>query len=372
MNHHAIIEAMRIGLHGFKCHFTGPKRYAGTAESICSQIIEGCWDPALGIFMTGQHNYPLFYARDFGMCIDSLLTLGYRERVRETLTWAMKYYKEEGRVTQIIRRNGKAYNFPDTESPDALAFVLHSIVALNDKELIKKYKPFLEKELARFTKAVVDKNGLCKRGMHLGGMRDYAIRDSSCYDNTMLAAIQKYATKLKLKNPLVKYNYEKLLIDNFWTGSYFKDDMVNDELTGDANVVPFWFQVLSKTKEKTLFKKSLKSIQKLKLDKPFTLRYEPHKNTSVKMHWMDPLTGSWETDTVWIHLGNLFLQATARLDPKTAKRYLAVHKQLIEREHHYPELLDKHGKPYAALFLHADDSMLWACNYLVLAKEFKL
>ncbi len=373
MNHHIVMEGLRIGMHGLRCHFTGPKRYKGNAAAICTQIMEGCWDEQLGIFMTSQHNYPHFYARDFGMCVDSLLALGHRQRVRQTLAWALQRYLEAGRVTQIIRRNGKAYNFPDCESPDALAFLLYSIAALNDKKLQKKYKAFLEKELRRFVKAVVDtKTGLCKRGMHLGGMRDYAIRDSSCYDNVMLAAIKKYSKKLKLKNPLSKYNYEKLLIKNFWTGSYFKDDMVNDELTGDANVLPFWFRVLPKSKEKTLFRKALTAMKGLDLDKPVALRYEPHKNASVKMHWMDPLTGSWETDTVWIHLGNLFLQAVARLDPKTAKTYLLGHKKLIERERHYPELLNKEGKPFKAFFLHADDSMLWACNYLALSKRLKI
>jgi len=372
MNCHAIIEALRIGLHGLRCHLTGPKRYSGDAKSICEQIVEGCWDSRLGIFVTSQHNYPLFYARDFGMCVDSLLALGHEERVRETLVWAMKHYEEGGRVTQIVNRKGKPLNFPDVESPDALAFLLHSIIALNDNDLIKRHKAFLEKELARFTDAVVDPaTGLCKRGMHLGGMRDYAIRDSSCYDNTMLAAIKKYSKKLELNNRLQKYNYEKLLIGSFWTGNHFKDDMVNNELTGDANVVPYWFGILPRTKEKILFRKSLQSMRKLHLDKPFVLRYEPHRNASVKMHWMDPLTGSWETDTVWIHLGNLFLQAAARIDPKIAKHYLAGHKELIEQQRHYPEVLDKEGRPHAGPFFHADDSMLWACNYLALSEELE-
>lgn len=372
MNRHIIKEAFRIGLHGLRCHVTKPKSYEGDANTICEQIVEACWDQKLGIFLTSRHNYPLFYARDFGMCVDSLLELGHRQRVRQTLAWALARYKEHGKLMLIINRRGKPFNFPNTECPDAYAFLLHSLVALNDKTLVKKYRTFLECELQRFIKAVVDtKTGLCKRGLHLGGMRDYAVRDSSCYDNVMLAVIKKYSKELQLKTSLQVFDYEKLLINNFWTGTHFKDDLVNKELTGDANVVPFWFRVLPKKKEKEFFTKSLKSMQRRNLDKPFVLRYEPHRNASVKMHWLDPLTGSWETDTIWIHLGNLFLQVAARIDPKTAKHYLARHKELIEQQHHYPEVLDKDGNPHHSMFFHADDSMLWACNYLTLSRRLK-
>jgi hypothetical protein len=358
-------EGVRIGLHGIRTLFTGSRRYKGNAEEICSQIVEECWDKELGIFITSKHSYPLFYARDFGMCVDSLLELGQRKRVSKTVKWALAHYKEGEKITQQINRHGKLFNFPEVESPDALAFFLHTIVALGEKKLVKQYADFLEKEIARFKTAVVDPaTGLCYRRMHLGGMRDYAIRDSSCYDNVMLAAIKKYGTQLGIKTGLEKWNYQKLLIETFWTGNYFKDDHVNRELTGDANVLPFWFEVVPKK----YFTSAFNEMQKRHLDKPVLLKYEPHKNSSVKMHWLDVISGGWERDTAWLHLGNLLLQVLAREKPEACQHQLRKHCELIEREQQYPEFLDKDGKPHHAILFHADDTMLWAANYLALSR----
>lgn len=362
-----VAEGIRIALHGLRTSLKGPKRYPGSAEGICRTVVETCWDGRLGIFLASGHNYPLFYARDFGMCVDSLLALGHRERVRKTLAWAMRNYERAGKVTQIIRRNGKAYNYPDSESPDALAFLLHALAALGDEQLVQKHRAFLDGELGRFAWNVVDPTtGLVKRGLPVGGMRDYAIRDSSCYDNAMLAAISKYATALALKNPLRRYGYRRLLLERYWTGTHFKDDAANDAITGDANVAPLWLRVFSPEQERELVRKVQRAMREEGLDRPYALRYEATTETKTRMRWHELFTGSWERDTVWLHLGNLWLQVLARHDRKALRRELAKHRELIERVKHYPEVLDKEGEPYRVPLFHADDTMLWACNWLAL------
>ena len=254
-------EGLRIVGHAMKANLVGPKRYDGDAEHICATIVEACWDSRNGHYKTSLHNYPIFYSRDFGMCVDSLLLLGHRDRVRSTLAYVLACYARHGSVTQEISPSGKPFNFPDCESPDALAFLLHAIVSLNDKKLNQQYKLFLEQELQRFADVVVDpSSGLVWRGMRLGGMRDYAVRDSSCYDNVMVAAVKQYADALGLKNPLKKYDYKQLLITQFWTGNYFQDDCINGALTGDTNTVPFWFKLFSKEQEAELFSKALAAI----------------------------------------------------------------------------------------------------------------
>jgi len=369
VNLRAAREGIRVGWHSIRARLSGPTRYDGDATEICERIVAACWDASLDIFITSLHNYPLFYARDFGMCVDALLALGHRDRVRKTLAWALDRYEENGRITLILNRRGKGFNFPDMECPDGYAFLLHSLVALGDKTLLKKHKAFLEQELERFTEKVVDgRTGLMKRGLRVGGMRDHAIRDSSCYDNAMLAAVRKYSKILKLKNPLAEFDYERLLIDNFWTGSYFKDDMASDALTGDTNVLPFWFRVFTEKKEKELWKQALAAMRKERLDEPVPLRYEAGRE-GTRMILLDTLAmGGWERDTVWLHLGNLFVQAVARYDKGLARKYLERFRELIARERNYPEVLTKEGKPHTGPFFHADDSMLWACNFLALEK----
>jgi hypothetical protein len=363
-------EGARTLAHAIKANLFGPERYEGDAQAICSRIVELCWDEKRGFYRTSLHNYPVFYARDFGMCVDSLLALGQKKRVARTLRYALACYECHGWVTQQIGVGQKPFNFPDHESPDSLAFLLHSLVALGDEELVRMYKGFLEKEIRRLANVIVDPaSGLVKRGMNLAGMRDFAIRDSSCYDNVMLAAIQEYARKLKLRSTLEKYDYEKIILRKFWTGTHFRDDLSTDRLTGDANITPFWFRVIrSPGLEKALFSEVLKAFKEAQLDKPCALRYEATR-AGTKMRLLDALTGGWERDTAWLHLGNMFLQVLARLDKEEFREQLQRHTELIERERNYPEVLTKDGRPHRSLFFHADGSMLWAANYLALSRS---
>lgn len=362
-------EGLRVVGHAMKANIGGPRRYDGDAKRICETIVEECWDERRGVYRTSLNNYPLFYARDFGMCVDALLALGHRDRVRRTLEYALSCYARSGRVTQQISPRGAPFNFPACESPDALAFLLHSLASLNDKELTKRYKSFLEKEIARFVGEVIDRrSGLVRRNLRVAGMRDYALRESSCYDNAMVAAVRKHAAELRLANPLRRYDYGKLLITNFWTGNYFKDDLSNATLTGDANVAPFWLGVLSEKEERERFPKALAAIQAARLDQLYPLRYESGY-ARTRMLWLDALMGGWEKDTVWLHLGNMFVQAVARHDGAQAREYLGRFTELIERERNYPEVLTREGRPHRSLFFHSDDSMLWAANYLALRRQ---
>lgn len=346
--------------------FGKPRRYGQSAKEICQNILEACWDEEKQFYHTSLNNYQCFYARDFGMCVDALLRLDQRERVLQTLIFALNAYKKKGRITQQVGKAGDAFNFPSCEQPDAYAFFLHALISLNDKKLIQESKTFLEEDIARFVKKVVEEKGLyaglVKKDLRVAGMRDYAIRKSSCYDNVMLAAIAKYCDMLKIKNPLAKYDYHKRLIKHFWTGKYFQDDLFNKELTGDANVAPFWFGVL--VNEKKYFFATNTSLRKIRLHEPVALRYEPHKNTSTKMRWLDVLTGGWERDTAWLHLGNMYLDVLKKFDKKMFRAEVKKHVRLVEEFGFYPEVLHPDGKQFKGVFFRADSGMLWAVNLL--------
>jgi hypothetical protein len=363
-------EMVRILRHARRAHRKGPLRYPGTATEICASIVEECWNEEAGYYRTSLHNYPGFYARDFGMCVDALLALGHRERVRQTLRYALAHYRRVGAITQQISETGTPFNYPGCEHPDALAFLLHSLVAVRDRTLVTEHQAFLAQEIARLCNEVVDAEGLVRRHIPLAGMRDSAVRDSSCYDNVMMAAIQTYAHALKIRTPKLMTN-DRLLLRHFWTGEYFKDDRSHEHLTGDANVPVFWFGIIRDArKERTLFNSVEQSIQSAGLDQPCALRYEG-QGAKTRMRLVDIFAGGWERDTVWLHLGNMYLQVLARLDPAEMERQLEKHRLVIEQERHYPEVLDSDGHPHRTAWFHADDSMLWAANFLALERRRK-
>ncbi len=399
------------------------KRYSGSPEQICKQIINGCYNGTY--FQTSAGHFSNFYIRDFGMCVEALLKLGYKKEVYNTLSYALSCYAKHGTVTTTIKSNGACKDFFNI-GPDSLAFLLFSLRVSKADALVSGYKEFLEKEIVRYYVTIVNKNtGLARKG-YFSSIKDHAIRNSSCYDNCMLAMIAREATLLKLSNEFNKHNYKKLILDRFWNkekgyvknhrsetcsmlrivqqqqGVFdaqnsakpavfehtefhlttnprfaefccFKDDLDNDIPTGDANVFPYWCRIFDEKQkqkksadEKEMLIKSINAIQKNSLDKPFPLKYWNSKKYGHFLFFPSLFAKHYETNTVWIHLGLCYLDVIARYDRKLLKTYLSEYTKLIKEYNNFMEVYTEDGKPYNSLFYLSDESMIWCAKYLYL------
>ncbi|MBN1793010.1 hypothetical protein JW826_04985 [Candidatus Woesearchaeota archaeon] len=348
--------------------FFGIKRYSGSPESICRQIIESCYDHEKRYFRVSAGHFCEFYCRDFGWCAESLVKLGYKKQVISTLAYALSIFEKHGRIEQIISPGGKAFTFPQVYSPDALAFIVRSLKVAGDKSLVERYRFFLEKESLRYFDAVIDKNtGLVRKDCHFSSMKDYSVRSSSCYDNVMTAMLREDLAFLGLANPFKKYDYASLLKKHFWTGSYFLDDLSGGkDVCGGANTLPFWSGIIH---DPVMRKSALASVMKEDLNKPFPLKYASSREKAHKMIRLEVFAGDYERDAVWAHIGMMFIAVAAKTDKKIAVGYLNAYRKLVLEHKNFLEVFDRRGKPFKTALYYSDESMLWAANYLLLEKE---
>jgi len=239
-----VTEGLRYFLESIRRKAIGPKPCsARKAKAICKEVVERCWNGVY--FRNSAGHFREFWCRDFGFTVESLLAMGYRKRVLKTLSYALDCFAKHGKIETAITPSGKPFSFPNVYSPDSVAYFFHSLRVAKATAIVKKYKRFLENEVQSFVKNAIDPNtGLVKRHKHFSAMRDYSIRDSSCYDNVMAAFLSNELDALKLKNPLKKFNLAKNIKKKFWTGTYFLDDLSGTKhITGDANIFPFWTKV---------------------------------------------------------------------------------------------------------------------------------
>ncbi|MFH1505555.1 MAG: hypothetical protein ABIE94_01025 [archaeon] len=341
----------------------GVKRYKGNAAEICRQCLEDSWNDEKGYQMVSAGHFKVFYMRDFGWICESMLKLGHKERVKQTLEYALEHYKKKGNITTSINPHGFCFDFP-TYSPDSLAYMLRCLFLLKDKKLVEKYKIFLEKEAKRYFEVAIDKEtGLIKK-KKFSSMKDLAVRQSSCYNNCMSFAVSAYLDKLKLKNPLKKYDFKKIIKKHFWTGEYFLDDLSGSkEITGDSNVFPFWLGVFD---DKAMLKKAIASIRKVKLDVPFPLKYCRNDLKEQEMLGTETMAKDYERDAVWMHMGPLYIEIVKRVDNKLAKKYIGQYTRVIEKHKNFLEVFGPKGEVYKTPFYYTDESMSWAANYLTL------
>jgi len=357
-----ISEGMRIFLRSIRIKFKGYKKFKGNASEICEQIIEKCWNAKDGYYQVSNGNYNEFYCRDFGICTDALIELGYKDRVIKTLEYALAKFSKHGKITQVISHRGTPFEFP-SYAADSLPFLLRSLNRSGAKSLIEKYKEFLNYEIAKYYEIVFDEStGMVKKDPKISGMKDYALRISPCYHNSMLAMLSIEIDKAGLPNPFKKYDFKKMIKDKFWRETHFIDDLSDVEtITGDANVFPFWCGIFD---EKDMLKKAVGKMRENKLDTPLPLRYYHKKIKEHDMIWLSVLVNDWESDTAWLHVGMCYLEIVKKLDKELFNKYLEEYLKFVEKHGNFLEVLEPDGKPVKGAFFCADDGMLWSSMLL--------
>ncbi|MFA6461098.1 MAG: hypothetical protein WCV90_02435 [Candidatus Woesearchaeota archaeon] len=359
-------EGSRIFLTGFKNRFK-PSEYAGNANQICRKIVKDCWNGQY--FQTSTGNFAQFWSRDFGWCTASLLKLGYESEVKQTLKYALNRFMDADKVTTTITAKGKPFDFPTT-AVDSLPWLIHSLKL--SKCYYGTYRDFLNKEIQKLFDDVINiETGLVKKNLHVSSMKDFSVRSSSCYDNCMIALLAKDLQGMTgLINPFKEYNYPKLITIHFWNGNYFYDDLSQQEyVAGDANLFPFILGIIS---DEDMLRLAMGMIQTAGLDKPLPLKYTAERK-GVKFIMQEYFLHNYESNTVWTHMGPLFIKLMQKVDKITADEYEAKYRQLIEKYLGYPEVLTVVGsgdsmevKPFKTPFYVCDQGMLWAANYLTL------
>ncbi len=345
-------------------------RYSGNHLEICSKIIGDCWNSTDNFFMTSAGHFCEFWVRDFAFNIKSLIALGYEEKCEETLQYALSHFINQGHITTTINPQGKPFNFPNY-TPESLALILYSLDCLKSKNLLKKYMSFLESEAEYvFNRSIDKKTGLITKKEIYYSCRDHIKRYSSCYDNTMMGLLSRLLTKNKIENPFSEFDYEHILIDNFWKKNHFIDDLSgSNDITGDANSIPYVF-LLDKPKFNIMLKKSIEKIQELKLDIPLVIKYSSKKESKANI--ADIFAKDYESDSCWPHVGYNYISAVMRVNKKLALKYLNAYKEKIEEHHTFPEVYFYDGTIFKSPFYYCDEAMLWSANHLAYYQELKV
>jgi hypothetical protein len=347
--------------------------YSGTPTTICKKIVRRCYNGKY--YMVSRGHFQNFYVRDFGMCTEALLDLGYGDYVVSTLSYALSLFKRHEKITTTINAYGVPKDFFDP-GIDSLPFLLRSLrLALEHpdtkhaaRSLRKKYKDFLERQISLFARWIDPDTGLVRPELRLSTIKDHHNRPSSCYENCMAGMLSDEADRLHFYNSLSRLDHKALLRENFYNGEFFEDDLCSSHISGDANIFPFYCGIIDDIE---IFRACLKAIRKEGLDSPFPLQYtkRPHKVTLA--HFADFFAPNYEGDTIWMHLGLCYLYVLQKFRPTLLKDYLDSYNVLIARHKNFLEVFNADGAPYKRRFYVTDHSMSWAVMYLHLQKLLK-
>jgi len=341
-----------------KVRFKGIRKYNGNAGQILKQGVNDCWNK--DYFQASAGHFSCFYVRDFGISVQALLNLGYKDKVLKTLEFALDIYSRNNKITTTID-NGSVLDFP-SYTPESLAYLMHSIRLADAKELLFKHRFFFAREIRKAFLNSFDVNtGLIKKNIYFSSMKDNALRISSVYTNSMIAMLSNDIDHFGLYNPFKSYNFKKIIRDNFWTGNYFLDDLSGlNYIAGDANVFPYWVGLFD---SKKMINSSLNAIYNEDLDKPFPLKYTKER-VGKYLFLNSILVPNYEGNAIWTNLGQCFIDVVKKVDKEKASGYIGQCIKNVEKYKNYLELYNKDGTPYKTLFYYSDVAMLWSSNLL--------
>ncbi len=347
-----LARARQVREHGFR-------KYAGTPQVICRQVVYDCYTGRY--FRTSTGHFSGFYIRDFAFAVPGLMKLGLGREVASTLQYALSIYSREKTLATAIIGNRPVHVF--SFSPDSLPLLLYSLRKGGCSELAEIYKPFLIEQVDYYFSHVLDPRTGLVLDAAFSSMKDHHRRVSSCYDNCMMAMLSDELDMAGLKNPFRSLRLKEKIVRVFWNGSYFYDDLRKREyVAGDANTFAFWCNVAGKD----LFEKALASIINAGLDRPFPLRYAA-KRVQKSRFPFSLLLSDYEESTVWCHLGLCFMELAKKYRPVLFRKYMAQYAEHIGRHKNFLELFDKNKKPYIRMLYAADEGMIWAAKYLELS-----
>jgi len=342
------------------------ERFPGDAREICQQIIDRLWYG--DFYRTSLGHYNFFWMRDFGTVAESLVNLNNTTHVHHTLRWALRHYMRSGAVKLCIDKAGNVFNAPGRASIDALPWLLHSLVVsgyrLNDKET-----GFLNSELRKYASLFLDETGDILPDIIFAEMRDAVYYDRSAYAISLVGRLAQCIEPLKLVDfHFISDRYADILIQNYWTGNYFRADRSSQTFSSDSALMPFFLGIVN---DKHMVNQTFDYINAKELNKPYPLKYGEVPDKPLRYRFgMGPVSMPNYTETsIWTWHATYYLHLLKRYNRSEYKEQYDRFSQLIERHGSYPELLAPDGSWYYAPFYRADPGMIWAALFLELPKE---
>lgn len=342
-------------------YFGTIEHFKGDARAVCQQIIDNLWEG--DFYRTSLGHFDFFWMRDFGTVTESLVTLGYTERVHHTLKWALHHYRRAGDITTCVDKAGNTFNAPAHKSIDALPWLLHSVV-VSDYPLNQSERVFLNHQLKKYVRVFLDPTTGDIIKARYAEMRDAVYYDRSAYSVALVARMSTCAAQLGLAFPFSVSHYQTDLRDNYWTGDYFKADRKSDAYSSECALMPFFLGIIE---DANMMNATFDYITARGYSSLSPLQYCPDSTDfNFRLGMGKIIMPNYTGTSIWTWHATFYLHLLKRQNrPEYAAEY-AKFSALIERHGNYPELVNADGSWYNAPFYRSDPGMVWAALYLEL------
>ena len=194
--------------------------------------------------------------------------------------------------------------------------------------------------------------------------RDCMTGRSTVFTNTMLGLLlRELDAQPGLPRPLAGHDLATRIIEQHWTGQYFRDALDRDLPSGDANVWPFFVGLID---NRDLQRRAFATLEARGITRPVPLRYFERRLPDSELAVPRVFTPDYQGDTSWTQLGPIYLGLLRQLD----RRGFVAHRDdmaaLITRDAQLPRALHdrRPALPRPRRPVRRDEGMIWAALFL--------
>jgi hypothetical protein len=348
----------------------GHRRHAGDAVTVLRAVVTSCRDGS-HLDASGGH-FRQFWTRDFGFSAPALVRLGEGPMVDSSLEWALGAWERRGRVTTTIfpgRRPADVWDY----GVDSLPLLLRALrAAPSGERLVARHGAFLAAEVRRFGETVIDPaTGWVRDDRPFSTHRDTVRTGANAYAHAMVALLEGELRETGWFPPPFAPGAADRLVAGFWRGDHFAEGRAGTaeeaQVTGDANVVPFWLGVVP---DDLGAGPMLARLEQEGLARPLPLRYAAGRSRHED-RLQGALLPDYQGSAIWTSLGLMTLDVMDRLGAPGADAAIARYAALVERDGTLWEVLADDLRPYRGRLglWRADEAMLWAAILLDLLER---
>jgi hypothetical protein len=347
----------------------GTHRYDGDAAAICRAVIDACWSD--DHYNASAGHFRQAWTRDLGFAAPSLARLGHRDRLHAALAWMLEVWRPGEHVTTTI----VGHRWPRdiwTFGVDSLPLLLHSLRAAQADDLAARHRGWLERDAERYARTVIDPaTGLVRDDRTFSTHRDTVRNRSTAYANAMVLLLDRHLRETGWFPSPVPDGAVDRFSAAFWRGDRFVDRTDGDEVTGDATVAPFFFEVVP---DDAGLGAALQAAKEAGLADPLPLRYAARRDESKEDRMTQLFVPDYQGTAVWTSLGAMYLRLLQRAGHEDARPTLEAYRRLVERDGTVREVYAGSDASVVAyrgtlgIFL-ADEAMLWGA---ILAEAFEV
>lgn len=392
-----IFAVLKNGIHILSSRWhKSPASGADTIRGIIDDIYDLRFDPTKLLLTSGDHFSALF-VRNLGVfyypTLDPAIPASERRWhdrqivYLQTLAYALGVFAKHDTLTTTIvptgRHRATCVNFYAYPS-DTLYGMLFALTALLGKQsaqpaayhktehaldtipaaqlLLKTYRESLTGHYEHYAKQAFDPTtGLVSKNVTMSGAKDITKRSSAFYDNVVYWKTTELAMTLGLipRDKARLHTLKERILKTFWLQDegYFLEDLSQEGRAGKFYSSD-WLIVLAtgflspeNESERHYFERSIDYIRRLKIDKPFAIKYQHETRAHRQFLAVRLAVASYGGDSIWSFWGMEYIKSLLLLYRatnnakylKTADYHIKKYKTAMLRDKGFPEVYDNQG-----------------------------